>query len=131
MNNLRMGLLAAAGAVASMMIAGGAVAAEDKLSQWQPTGEKRQCIATYMIRETDILDNQTILFRLNGGDYYVNRLPHRCSGLKIQDGFGYTLRGLNELCNVDTITPVGGAAVNTPCPLGDFEKVVKRDAPAQ
>jgi hypothetical protein len=123
---------AAAAAVASIAIVGSASAADDKMSKYEPTGETRNCIATYMIRETDVLDNQNILFRLNGGEYYINHLPHRCSGLKIQDGFSYSLRGLNELCSVDTITPVSsGAGVYTPCPLGDFEKVTKRPKPAE
>ncbi|MBI1179436.1 MAG: hypothetical protein GC201_02695 [Alphaproteobacteria bacterium] len=116
----------AAASVVALALAGTAAADENELSKYQPTGEKRQCIATYMIHNTDVIDNENIVFRINGGEYYLNHLPHKCSGLKIQDGFTYTLRGLNELCNVDVITPVStGGAIYAPCPLGDFQKVNK------
>ncbi len=127
-------MAAAAASVASLALAGASLAASsaDKLAQYQPTGKKISCVDTHYIRETDVIDNQNILFRTNGNKYYMNRLPNRCSGLKIQDGFSYTLRGLNKLCNVDVVTPVStGAAVYGPCPLGDFEEVTKVDKPTQ
>ncbi len=127
-------MAAAAASVASLALAGASLAAssEEKLARYQPTGKKISCVETYQIRETDVIDNQNVLFRTNGNKYYMNHLPNRCSGLKIQDGFSYTLRGLNKLCNVDVITPVStGGAVYGPCPLGDFEEVTKVDKPTQ
>ena len=127
-------MAAAAASVASIVLAGTSLAAssEEKLAKYQPTGKKITCIETYQIRETDVIDNQNILFRTSGNDYYINHLPNRCSGLKMQDGFSYTLRGLNKLCNVDVITPVKtGGAIYGPCPLGDFEEVTKVGKPAQ
>ncbi len=134
MNINRIVKVAAAASVASIVLAGSAVAASsaEKLAQYQPTGKKESCIETYQIKETDVIDNQNILFRTNGNKYYLNHLPNRCSGLKIQDGFSYTLRGLNKLCNVDVITPVQtGGAVYGPCALGDFEEVTKAGKPSQ
>src|SRR5689334_6752671 len=99
---------AAAASVASIVLAGSALAAsspEEKLAQYQPTGKKESCLETYQIKETDVIDNQNIVFRTVGNKYYINHLTNRCSGLKIQDGFSYTLRGLTKLCNVDVITP--------------------------
>jgi hypothetical protein len=126
MRTTHLTMAAAAASLAAVLATAPAGAAEDKLAKYQPTGKKESCVDTYRIRETDVIDNQHILFRTDGNTYYLNRLPHRCSGLKIQDGFSYTLRGLNKLCNVDTITPVStGGAVYGPCPLGDFEEVVK------
>lgn len=127
-------MAAAAASVASIMLAGSSLAAtsEEKLAQYQPTGKKVNCVETYQIKETDVIDNQNILFRTVGNTYYINHLPNRCSGLKMQDGFSYTLRGLNKLCNVDVITPVStGGAVYGPCPLGDFEEVTKVGKPTQ
>lgn len=126
---------AAATSVASIVLAGSALAASssaEKLAQYQPTGKKESCIETYQIRETDVIDNQNIVFHTTGNKYYINHLPNRCSGLKIQDGFSYTLRGLNKLCNVDVITPVKtGGAIYGPCPLGEFEEVTKAGKPTQ
>lgn len=122
----------AAASVTAALLSGTAMAEEDKLAKYQPTGKKVSCIETYQINESKVLDNQTVLFRVNGNKYYMNHLPNRCSGLKIQDGFSYTLRGVNKLCNVDTITPVKtGGAIYGPCPLGEFEEVTKRAPPAQ
>ena len=119
-------LAAATVSAASTVLAAAAFAADpDKLARYQPTGQTVPCVETNMIRDTEVIDNQNILFRVNNG-YYMNHLPHRCAGLKIQDGFSYTLRGVNKLCNTDVITPVStGGAVQGPCPLGDFEEVVK------
>ena len=125
---------AAAASAASLMLAGSSLAASsaEKLAQYQPTGKKVSCLETYTIQETDVIDNQHVLFRTSGNTYYMNALPNRCSGLKIQDGFSYSLRGVNKLCNVDVITPVKtGGAIYGPCPLGEFEEVVKLGRPAQ
>jgi hypothetical protein len=134
MNIHRILKTAAAASVATIVLAGGAFAASpaEKLAQYQPTGKKESCIETYQIRETDVIDNQNILFRTNGNKYYLNHLPNRCSGLKMQDGFSYTLRGLNKLCSVDVITPVQtGGAIHGPCPLGEFQEVTKAGKPTQ
>ena len=94
-----------------------------------PTGETESCLRTYQIRETKVIDNATILFRMYGDDYYVNRLPTRCSGLKIQGGFSYTIRGLNQLCNTDSIRVISSVGGNfgAVCPLGDFEKLKPKE----
>ncbi|MGE0667249.1 MAG: hypothetical protein AB7O49_11890 [Sphingomonadales bacterium] len=125
---------AVAATAASVIFAGTALALspEEKLAQYQPTGKKESCLDTYQIRETDVIDNQNVLFRTSGNTYYINHLPNRCSGLKMQDGFSYTLRGLNKLCSVDVITPVQtGGAIHGPCPLGEFEEVTKVGKPTQ
>ncbi len=127
-------MTAAAASVAAIALAGASFAASpaEKLAQYQPTGKKVTCLETYQIRETDVIDNQNIVFRTSGNVYYLNTLPHRCSGLKMQDGFSYTLRGLNKLCNVDVITPVKtGGAIYGPCPLGEFQEVTKAGKPTR
>jgi hypothetical protein len=122
----------AAASAAAALLSGAANAEEDKLAKYQPTGKKESCIETYRIQESRVIDNQTVLFRVDGNKYYLNHLPNRCSGLKIQDGFSYKLRGVNKLCNVDTITPVKtGGAIYGPCPLGEFEEVTKNGPPTQ
>lgn len=89
------------------------------------TGETRNCLPTYRIRNTRVLDNKTILFRMDGRDYYVNRLPRNCPGLKIEGGFGYTLRGLNDLCHTDSITVLSDIGGGATCMLGKFDRVEK------
>lgn len=95
----------------------------------EPTGEAENCLRTYQIRETKVIDKSTILFRMNGNDYYVNRLPNRCSGLKLQGGFAYTIRGLNQLCSTDSIRVINTATddLGQHCPLGKFEKLKRKE----
>jgi len=103
----------------------------DPLADYVLTGEVVDCLPTYRIRESDALDDWTILFTMEGGDMYANRLAHRCPQLGFEDSFGYTLRGVNSLCDLDFITVlrnVGGDPLSpgASCGLGKFEKVEKR-----
>lgn len=118
-------------AVAVIATAGHAQAKSARMSMdaLEPTGETENCLRTYQIRETKVIGGSTILFRMYGSDYYVNRLPHRCSGLKIQGGFAYTIRGLNQLCSTDSIRVISTALGNLGayCPLGKFEKLKRKE----
>ena len=49
--------------------------------------EGERCISTRNIRHTDILDERTILFRMRGGDYFVNYLRHDCRSLLREERF--------------------------------------------
>ncbi len=115
------------GALASLATPAAAAGADAATSPYTPTGKKVNCINARQIQSTDVLDNQSVLFKLSGGTYYINHLPNRCSGLKMQDGFSYEQRGSSDLCNVDVIKPVrtGAGASYGPCPLGEFEEVTK------
>ena len=48
-------------------------------------GQRSDCLGIIKIKETRILDDQTILFEMDGGEVYISRLPNYCSGLKIAD----------------------------------------------
>ncbi len=118
--------LLAIGILASFAAPAAAAETGAASSPYTPTGKKVNCINSRQIQSTDVLDNQSVLFKLSGGIYYINHLPNRCSGLKMQDGFSYEQRGSNQLCNVDVIKPVrSGGANYGPCPLGEFEEVTK------
>lgn len=104
------------------------------LDQLQPTGEMQSCIKGDRIRQTKIIDNSTILFRMRTGEYYVNKLPRRCGSLKIAGGFAFDTRGNNQLCNSNTIDVIDSSgATGAFCGLGSFEEYVKKaeDKPAE
>jgi hypothetical protein len=83
-------------------------------------GEKVNCVEVSRIKETRVLDNQTILFEIRGGAFYLNRLPVTCSGLKISGGFSYSTF-VDKLCKQDSIKIVEpGSAAGSTCPLGEF-----------
>ena len=101
----------------SIFISHGALAAS-KAEQY--LGEPETCLDVYRIKETRILDNQTILFIMRGGGRYLNRLPVKCSGLVIADGFGYGT-SISKLCMQDSITTLSpGSAPGNICMLGKF-----------
>ena len=96
-------------------------------------GEPVSCIWTVRIRDTDIHDDQTIDFEMNGGKIYRNTLPFKCPGLGFEEAFSYRST-TSQLCSVDTIKVLrqtGGYLENGPsCGLGKFQevKLVKDDA---
>lgn len=116
------------------MTAGDASAKSGRMSldSLQATGEMQSCIKGDRIRETKIIDNTTILFRMRTGEYYVNKLPRRCGSLKIAGGFSFGVRGNNQLCNSNTIDVIdSNGATGAFCGLGSFEEYVKKEAEAE
>jgi hypothetical protein len=102
----------------------GLASAESKAEKY--LGETEMCLETYQIKETRIIDNQTILFIMRSGGLYLNRLPVRCVGLRIADGFAYSTR-IAKLCKQDriTVTSHGSMPGNT-CMLGEFHQFNKQ-----
>ena len=94
------------------------------------SGPPEQCVRLSLIDHTDVIDDQNILFYMNGGKIYRNYLPYRCSGLRINDSFMYRT-SLNQLCNVDIITVLDnigfGFSPRNSCGLGLFYPVTKDD----
>ncbi|MDA0339867.1 MAG: hypothetical protein O2910_08565 [Proteobacteria bacterium] len=90
------------------------------LEKFDLTGEMVDCIMPRRIKESIILDNSTVIFRLSGNKYYLNRLTQRCGGLRMQNGFTFNTHGAPELCKFDTITGTH------PCLLGAFERIEKK-----
>jgi hypothetical protein len=91
-------------------------------------GERASCLDIVNIKETKILDNQTILFETYGGKVYINRLPADCFDLKSEDAFSYET-SLDRLCKQDIITVlVRDSRRGTSCGLGEFVEIkgVKR-----
>ena len=90
--------------------------------------EAQNCIPLSRIDSTKVLDDQTILFNLTGGEKLVNHLPQRCPGLRMEKAFGYKT-SLSELCNTDIIWVVrqtaGSPERGASCGLGKFEPYVE------
>ena len=115
-----MAMAACAGLVALSAVSANAEPPHEKLQKYTSTGEKENCIEARKIKESRVLDSQNILFRLEGRDYYLNKLPQRCGGLGFNRGFSYDLSGSRTLCAADPIhTEV------SVCMLGQFEKLEK------
>jgi hypothetical protein len=86
-------------------------------------GESLSCLNIVNIKDTKILDDQTILFETSDRAVYINRLPAFCEGLRSADAFSYAT-SLDRLCGVDIITVVEeGSIKGSSCGLGNFIKV--------
>jgi len=102
-----------------------------------PAGDPVNCVTLSQLRETRVIDDQTIDFIMRDGTILRNTLPHRCPSLGFERAFSYST-SLNQLCNVDIITVVmqgGGPRRGASCGLGMFVPVKpaedSADAPTQ
>ena len=84
-----------------------------------PEGALR-CVSLPQIRNTRVVDAQTILFEMGGKKTLANRLPRKCPGLAFEKRFAYKT-SLNQLCNTDVITVITSIGAGASCGLGYFE----------
>ena len=90
----------------------------DAVSPEAQAGAAR-CVNLRSIRSTKVLDDQTILFDMNGNQTLVNRLPRRCPGLRFEKRFAYKT-SLSQLCSTDIITVITDHGRGASCGLGEF-----------
>lgn len=124
----------AAGAVASaLLLTGFAAHAADAPA---PTGESTKaaktenCLTVSRIRQTKVVDDQTVLFYLPQNKIYKNVLPNKCNMLSSYNAIYYKPTG-NQLCSVDAIGPLitdAPTTSQTSCGLGTFELIDKATA---
>jgi hypothetical protein len=92
----------------------------------------RRCVATARIRNTDILDDRTIIFYLRGNkDVFRTYLPRECPGLERNDRFSYQTHN-GQLCDSDTITVLEQIGTRLSpsftCRLGEFIPITAEEA---
>jgi hypothetical protein len=90
-----------------------------------PAGAPVDCVQITSIRETQVRDDHTIDFIMNGRKVYRNTLPNSCPGLGFEQAFSYRT-SLSQLCSVDIITVLhqgGGLHRGASCGLGKFQPV--------
>jgi len=89
------------------------------------------CISLPRVRDTAVMDDETIIFRMRGGHSYVNVLDRRCAGLENAGRFITNTRG-TRLCRADiiqTFDQIGtGVFPGRYCALGDFHPVTHDEA---
>lgn len=124
-----------AAALASLLM-GAATAATAEEGKGAQIGEQVNCLDLVRIRNTRVLDDQTILFYMRGNEVYKNTLPNKCPGLGFEKTFTYST-SLSRLCNTDIITVLYTTPVQrgASCGLGMFQRIdpaslKKEDAPS-
>ncbi len=120
-------LLALGGCAATDTAMGDRTSVDDQY-MIRMVGEPESCIRRSSIRSTDVIDDQTIDFRMNNGDIYRNTLPNKCSGLAFEEAFSYKT-STNQLCSVDIIhvldQTAGRLDTRGACGLGKFQPIEK------
>lgn len=95
----------------------------DILGQFEDEESALRCINSARLDRSEILSNQSIVFRMRGGANYINRLRYRCPGLAPRDTIMYETQS-RQLCNLDSITvldDLGGRFLRgARCSLGKF-----------
>ena len=92
--------------------------------------ESVRCISAGAIRETDVIDDQTIVFRLRNGDYYLNILNSACWSLEREGRFSFSTPS-GRLCSSDMINviqPFTGSANAAGCGLRRFFPLTETEA---
>jgi len=94
-----------------------------------PTGSKAlDCVPLTSIRSTNVRDDRTIDFIMNGNKIYRNTLPNSCPSLGFERRFSYRT-SLSQLCSVDIITVLWnngpGLQPGASCGLGKFQPMQK------
>lgn len=102
-------------------------ASTEPVAAAEDTAER--CIPIRSIKQTKVIDDQTIIFYTSGKRNYKNRLPYSCGGLAIADSFMYRT-SVSQLCSVDIITVLNRMGSNygpgPSCGLGVFEQIDAR-----
>ena len=75
----------------------------DRLKDYRATGKIQNCLARFMIRRTEVLNDYTILFHMNNRKVFKNELPYRCIRLGSEKRFSYTLT--SALCATTLSSP--------------------------
>lgn len=107
-------------------LAGTAAQAQAPAPAEAPAAKTTDCLDLNRIDRTEIIDNKTIVFHMNGRTKWRNDLAYSCPQLKFEDRFLFKT-SINRICSVDTITvlsTIGGGFMQGPsCGLGTFTQI--------
>ncbi len=98
----------------------------------EPPPETRNCLAIANIRQTIVVDGQTIDFRLRDGSLWRSRLPFKCPQLGFERAFSYQT-AQSQLCRQDIISVIqqtGSQPIASRCGLGEFVRQPGKPDPA-
>ncbi|WP_375194695.1 hypothetical protein [Sphingobium sp.] len=111
----------------ALICTAGPALARNKPDNLVPVGKAVDCVQINSIRSTDVRDDRTIDFIMNGNKVYRNTLPNSCPSLGFEKRFMYKT-SLSQLCSVDIITVLyqtNGLQRGASCGLGKFQPMQK------
>ncbi|GJL92945.1 hypothetical protein [Hyphococcus sp.] len=116
----------AAGALSASEASSKADKAQEELSKYEKTGDSVSCLMLRSIRDTDILDDFTMLVKASGKTY-LNEMSGRCSGLAREGRYVHRAAG-SGMCQGDIIQVIDSfGTMRGSCSLGEFEELSEID----
>jgi hypothetical protein len=124
--------------VLALLVCAGSVGAAFGQDDGNETGDESErnldsehCVRINEIDKIDIVDSDTLIFRLRRDKVYRNELTHRCPGLRPSDTLMYR-SSVGLLCSIDVVTVLEdwgfGYAPGVSCGLGMFEPITAQIA---
>lgn len=115
--------------------AAGVSAAQDPRDEDRQSGERdadaTHCVRVQSIDRIDIVDSDTLVFRMRGDEVYRNELPYNCPGLQRDDTLMYRTT-IGQVCDLDIVTVLEdwgfGFAPGASCGLGVFHPITEQVA---
>ena len=103
------------------------------LTETLPESEYREmsrCLWRHAYRDVEVLNDRYLLFRGRKDQVWINRLRHRCSGLRKNQILVFRQFG-SSLCETDRVTGSDrGFGESANCMLGQFQKIDEQRADA-
>ena len=104
------------------------------LTETLPESEYREltrCLSTRVYRRVEILSDQYLIFKGSRNRVWVNRLRHRCPGLRRHHILKFDLFGQN-ICDMDRVSAIDRSFgdISASCSLGPFEEIDEQRAAA-
>lgn len=103
---------------------------EDRQSR-ERDEEATHCVRVQSIDRIDIVDSDTLVFRMRGDEVYRNELPYNCPGLQQGDTLMYRTTA-GQVCDLDIVTVLEdwgfGFAPGASCGLGIFHPITEQIA---
>lgn len=98
------------------------------VAEYDTTGEAVTCLPIKQVRVSDAVADDAIIFTLNNGDVYLNKLRGTCIGLARNDRFSYKTTQ-NQICRGDLLTVANPVGIEMgTCGLGNFEPIAEQTA---
>ncbi|WP_262690730.1 hypothetical protein [Kordiimonas aestuarii] len=95
------------------------------MDDYKLTGKTKSCVPLRFLRDSTIIDDQTIFFKSVGKRAYINRMSHKCPRLASEERFMYST-SISSLCRMEIITVLDGFGRQWgSCGLGEFEEMEK------
>lgn len=92
--------------------------------------ESERCINARAVRRTQVVNDNTVIFYMQGSKIYINNLTRTCKGLSRDGRFSYATY-TRSLCALDRINVLkesgGGLYEGRACKLGRFQFATAQD----